>query len=296
MRPEDFAITYQDTDAGPYDGGSSGSQTTFNNGRAVVEAAREVAPPAPRARRRRPRGERRRPRAARRPCRGRRQPGPAGVDRRARRRRPTTGRCSSPAARGCRPTRPSTTPRPASAGSGSSRSPRRRYFCHAVADPGRPGDGHRPDAQGRGRDRRRAGPEPDGRRGPDDRRRRDGPRQRDDSRARVFGGDGRQRNASLLDYKLLTTRRRARDRDRLRRAPGLERRPARLEGRRRAADRPDRGRRRERDRDGDRRPRPAPADDPGARLAGGHDRRRRRDRGERAVRARPARRGRGAAR
>jgi CO/xanthine dehydrogenase Mo-binding subunit len=42
MRPEEFAITYQDTDAGPYDGGSSGSQTTFNNGRAVVEAAREV--------------------------------------------------------------------------------------------------------------------------------------------------------------------------------------------------------------------------------------------------------------
>jgi CO/xanthine dehydrogenase Mo-binding subunit len=42
MRPDQFAITYQDTDAGPYDGGSSGSQTTFNNGRAVVEAAREV--------------------------------------------------------------------------------------------------------------------------------------------------------------------------------------------------------------------------------------------------------------
>ncbi|HEY8988543.1 MAG TPA: molybdopterin cofactor-binding domain-containing protein, partial [Candidatus Limnocylindrales bacterium] len=42
MKPEDFAITYQDTDTGPYDGGSSGSQTTFNNGRAVVEAAREV--------------------------------------------------------------------------------------------------------------------------------------------------------------------------------------------------------------------------------------------------------------
>lgn len=42
MRPEDFALTYQDTDTGPFDGGSSGSQTTFNNGRAVVEAAREV--------------------------------------------------------------------------------------------------------------------------------------------------------------------------------------------------------------------------------------------------------------
>jgi CO/xanthine dehydrogenase Mo-binding subunit len=42
MKPTDFSILYQDTDAGPWDGGSSGSQTTFNNGRAVVEAAREV--------------------------------------------------------------------------------------------------------------------------------------------------------------------------------------------------------------------------------------------------------------
>jgi CO/xanthine dehydrogenase Mo-binding subunit len=42
MPPQEFAITYQDTDAGPYDGGSSGSQTTFNAGRAVVEAASEV--------------------------------------------------------------------------------------------------------------------------------------------------------------------------------------------------------------------------------------------------------------
>jgi CO/xanthine dehydrogenase Mo-binding subunit len=42
MKPEDFAILYQDTDAGPWDMGSSGSQTTFNNGRAVIEAAGEV--------------------------------------------------------------------------------------------------------------------------------------------------------------------------------------------------------------------------------------------------------------
>ncbi len=42
MQPEDFSIMYQDTDAGPWDMGSSGSQTTFNNGRAVVEAAGEV--------------------------------------------------------------------------------------------------------------------------------------------------------------------------------------------------------------------------------------------------------------
>lgn len=43
MTPGDFSILYQDTEAGPYDFGSSGSQTTFNNGRAVVEAANEVA-------------------------------------------------------------------------------------------------------------------------------------------------------------------------------------------------------------------------------------------------------------
>jgi CO/xanthine dehydrogenase Mo-binding subunit len=42
MRPEDFSILYQDTEAGPWDMGSSGSQTTFNNGRAVTEAAVEV--------------------------------------------------------------------------------------------------------------------------------------------------------------------------------------------------------------------------------------------------------------
>jgi CO/xanthine dehydrogenase Mo-binding subunit len=42
MQPGDFSITYQDTDSGPWDMGSSGSQTTFNNGRAVLEAAGEV--------------------------------------------------------------------------------------------------------------------------------------------------------------------------------------------------------------------------------------------------------------
>ena len=42
MRPDEFKILYQDTDAGPYDGGASGSQTTFNNGRAVIAAATDV--------------------------------------------------------------------------------------------------------------------------------------------------------------------------------------------------------------------------------------------------------------
>jgi hypothetical protein len=42
MKPDDFQLLYQDTDAGPFDSGASGSQTTFNNGRAVMQAARDV--------------------------------------------------------------------------------------------------------------------------------------------------------------------------------------------------------------------------------------------------------------
>ena len=42
MRPEDFTLLCQDTDAGAFDIGSQGSQTTINNGRAVAAAAREV--------------------------------------------------------------------------------------------------------------------------------------------------------------------------------------------------------------------------------------------------------------
>ena len=41
-QPSDFSILYQDTEAAPFDAGSSGSQTTMNNGRAVVAAAGEV--------------------------------------------------------------------------------------------------------------------------------------------------------------------------------------------------------------------------------------------------------------
>ena len=42
MQPSEFSLLFQDTDAGPFDSGASGSQTTFNNGRAVVHAAEEV--------------------------------------------------------------------------------------------------------------------------------------------------------------------------------------------------------------------------------------------------------------
>ena len=43
MRPEDFELVYQDTSVAPYDMGATGSQTLFNNGRAVVAAAGQVA-------------------------------------------------------------------------------------------------------------------------------------------------------------------------------------------------------------------------------------------------------------
>jgi CO/xanthine dehydrogenase Mo-binding subunit len=42
MRPKDFSLLYQDTDAAPWDMGSCGSQTTFNSVRAVLAATAEV--------------------------------------------------------------------------------------------------------------------------------------------------------------------------------------------------------------------------------------------------------------
>jgi CO/xanthine dehydrogenase Mo-binding subunit len=43
MEPEDFELIYQDTSVAPYDMGATGSQTLFNNGRAVVAAAGQIA-------------------------------------------------------------------------------------------------------------------------------------------------------------------------------------------------------------------------------------------------------------
>lgn len=43
MSPDDFELVYQDTSVAPYDMGATGSQTLFNNGRAVVAAAGQVA-------------------------------------------------------------------------------------------------------------------------------------------------------------------------------------------------------------------------------------------------------------
>ena len=43
MEAEDFELIYQDTSVAPYDMGATGSQTIFNNGRAVVAAAGQIA-------------------------------------------------------------------------------------------------------------------------------------------------------------------------------------------------------------------------------------------------------------
>ena len=43
MSPEDFELVYQDTSVAPYDEGATGSQTLMNNGRATIQAAHEVA-------------------------------------------------------------------------------------------------------------------------------------------------------------------------------------------------------------------------------------------------------------
>lgn len=43
MDPEDFELIYQDTSAAPYDMGATGSQTLYNNGRAVMAASAQVA-------------------------------------------------------------------------------------------------------------------------------------------------------------------------------------------------------------------------------------------------------------
>jgi CO/xanthine dehydrogenase Mo-binding subunit len=42
LAPERISLVYQDTDAGAFDSGSSGSQTTFNVGRAVVAASAQI--------------------------------------------------------------------------------------------------------------------------------------------------------------------------------------------------------------------------------------------------------------
>ena len=85
MDPADFSILYQDTEAAPFDAGSSGSQTTMNNGRAVVAAAGRGARHAARHGGEATRGRARGPRARRRARPRRRRAGPGDRDLGARR-------------------------------------------------------------------------------------------------------------------------------------------------------------------------------------------------------------------
>ena len=121
--PKDVSILYQDTDVAPWDMGSCGSQTTFNNGRAILAAAQEVREQlldaaaeqleadrddleladgvAPREGLARPLGRHRRPR--RRDRHGSRE----GLGRGARRRRPATPAGASDGSATRRSSRPS---------------------------------------------------------------------------------------------------------------------------------------------------------------------------------------------
>ena len=250
MEPEDFTILYQDTDAGPYDTGATGSQTTLNNGRAVLVAAdrgrRAAAPPD----RRRARGGGRGHRARRRARAGRRLARPADLDRGARRE----------GARGRAAARPRI--RAARRDAGLARIDLHRRPRHgglrgaAVleprgARPARPRHGRRARAGRVRRARLRQDPQPPGRRGPGRGRRADGHRP---------GADGghplrRRRPAAQRDaarVQAADDHGRAADPDRLGREPGARRRPARLQGPRGGAERHDGGGDRQRDREADR--------------------------------------------
>ena len=203
MPPDDFRILYQDTDAGPYDGGASGSQTTFNNGRAVIAAANDVREQlldlaadhleADRADLELVDGTAR--------VKG-------SPDRRSRsrswRRRPRTAGCCSAGARASHRRRPMSKAESCVGRLGGESFAAPTFFTHAVRvkvdrDTGVVRVLEVAAAHEFGHDR-----QPDRRRRPDPRRRRDGHRAGADARASLLSDDGRQRNPYLLDYKLQT--------------------------------------------------------------------------------------------
>ena len=242
MRPDDFSIVYQDTDAGPWDGGASGSQTTFNNGRAVIEAAREVreqllelAEEELEASREdlelvdgvaRVKGSP--------TVRPDRLPGREGPGRPAAPRQGLRLAAADTRRRRVRLRRPP--------GLETFAAP--TFITHAVRVRVDRETGVVPRARGGGVARLRRHPQPGRRRGPGRGRRRHGHRAWRLLEGSIVGEDGRQQNPHLLDYKLQTrpTRRRSRSRSSTRRP---RRRPEGLEGHRRAAVRAHAGRDRE---------------------------------------------------
>ena len=203
MQPEDFTLVYQDTDAGPWDMGATGSQTLVNNGRAVVAAAKQVgeqlrqlaadqmeaSPGGHRARRRLRTGQ--------------------GLARQARSRSPssqappTAASCCSAPARAPPGGPRDRQRRTASASSAWTPGRRPQVSCHAVRVQARPRHGRRARARGLvlarlGHDHQRGR-----RRGPGRGRRHDG------HGPGALGGHevrrrGPQLNAALLEYKLQT--------------------------------------------------------------------------------------------
>ena len=249
MQPDDFSILYQDTDAGPWDAGASGSQTTFNNGRAVVAGAREDLREqlldlaeeeleAARADLELVDGD----------GAGQGLADQERLDPRRWPRRPTATSCCSAGAPTRRRRCPRSTPPAAPAGWGWSRSSRRRSSptrC-AARSTARPASCRVLEVAAShdcGRILNPIGAERPGR-----------GRRRDGHRDGAVGGhacsseDGRQRNPHLLDYKLQTMSDAPPISIALRRDRHAQRRADGLEGHRRAALRADARRGRQRDR------------------------------------------------
>ncbi len=263
MKPEDFSLMYQDTDAAPWDMGSCGSQTTLNSGRAVIEAAQDLREQLLDAAAEELEADRERSRARRRrdPRQGR--AGEVGFDRRP-------GRVRSDLPRqGLR----------RGAGGSAGRGGRLRGTARAGIVPRSAADHARRAREGRSRDRRHAraegrrsarlgrDPQPDRRERPGLRRCRDGHRPgADRGHAVRRGRTGAQSPPARLQAR--DDRGRPGDRDRLGRDAHGERRPAREQGRRRAALRGDGGRDRERHHQGDRLVRQGAADDARTDLGG----------------------------
>ena len=246
MRAGGLLDPYQDTDAAPWDMGSCGSQTTFNSGRAVIAAARRRPRAAARRRRGGARGSREDLELADGAVRVKGSPGQVGHDREHRRRRqavPRQGR-----RRGARvPAESESQPKGCVGRLGLESFLAPQLIAHAAHV--------KVDREtGVVRVLRVAAAHDSGmilnRIGAD---------------GQVYGGvvmgigqalsegtqldeDGRQRNPHLLDYKLVTSADAPRDRHRLDRDRHAERRAEGLQGRRRAAVRPDGRRGRERDR------------------------------------------------
>ena len=187
--------------AGGWDGGASGSQTTFNNGRAVIEAAEQVREQLLDLGRRRARGRPWRSRARRRRRPGQGKPRAQVPIRELPRPRTAGGCCSARlehAGRGARVRRVHLR-----RADGDGVVPRADVHHARAALPRRPRDRGRAGARGRRGARLRRDPQPDRCRGPGRGRRRDGHRR---GAARGLGAERRGEPAEpgLLDYKLQT--------------------------------------------------------------------------------------------